>query len=203
MSQGKEKQPVMVIVCGSNGAGKSTFTNAAIKSGKYEMPFLDPDEIAKNQEASPVEAGKIVANAIKEYIAEKQSFVRESTLSAKFDLRMIQAAKEKGFETSLVFVCVGSADTAVQRVSERYAKGGHTVPEEDIRRRYRRSLENLPEAIKLVDEARIIDNSSDRYRDVATFEKGKLTMLEFTPDWFRKSCEKLVNRRQFAPMLPT
>lgn len=191
MAQEDKKCPEMVMVCGSNGSGKSTYTKKAIESGAYKMPFLDPDEVAKKEQATPLQASKIVSNAIKGYIKNKQSFLRESTLSAKFDLRMIQEAKEKGFATSLVYICAGSPDSAVQRVSDRYAKGGHTVPEEDIRRRYARSLENLPGAIKQVDKARIVDNSGDRYKEVATFENGKLRSHEFTPDWFKKPLEAL------------
>jgi len=184
-------KPVMVMVCGSNGAGKSTFTKAAQEKGEYEMPFLDPDEIGKNAQASAVQAGKLVIAATKGYITDKKSFIRESTLSGKFDLKIIQEAKAKGFETELVYVCNGAPNTAVARVAQRYAKGGHTVPEEDIRRRFTRSLGHLPEAIRLVDKAKIYDNSGDKYKEVATFEKGKLKTHEFTPDWFKKPFEEL------------
>ena len=184
-------KPEMIMVCGSNGAGKTTLTNAARARGEYKMPFLDPDEIANREKLSPVEAGKLVANTIKGYIENKESFIRESTLSAKFDLRMMQEAKAKGFETTLIYVCNGSPDTAVARVAQRHADGGHTVPEEDIRRRYARGLDNLPEAIKLVDKAIIYDNSGEKYKEVATFEQGKLKIHEFTPEWFKKPLDAL------------
>ena len=186
-----QKQPEMVMVCGANGAGKTTFTNAARERGEFKIPFLDPDAIAKKEQATPVEAGKLVANAIKGYLADKQSFIRESTLSAKFDLRMMQEAKENGFKTSLIYICNGSPDTAVARVAKRHADGGHTVPEEDIRRRFVRGLDNLPEAIRRADEATIYDNCGEKYRKVATFENGKLKTHDFTPAWFKKPLEAL------------
>jgi predicted ABC-type ATPase len=188
------QKPRMIMVCGSNGAGKSTFTRAAQERGEYTMPFLDPDEIGKNAQASAIQAGKLVIAATKGHINDKVSFVRESTLSGKFDLKILQEANAKGFETELVYVCNGAPDTAVARVAQRYAKGGHTVPENDIRRRFTRSLRHLPEAIRLVDKATIYDNSSDMYRKVATFEKGQLKTHNFTPEWFKEPLEALKQR---------
>ena len=179
------------MVCGSNGSGKSTFTRAAQKIGKYTMSFLDPDEIGKNARASAVKAGKLVIATTREYLANKISFIRESTLSGKFDLRILEEAKAKGFITELVYICNGTPDTAVARVAQRYAKGGHTVPEEDIRRRYARSLEHLPEAIRRADKATIYDNSGEKFKKVAIFENGTLIEHEFTPEWFKTPLETL------------
>ena len=47
---------------------------------------------------------------------------------------------------------------------ERAARGGHSVPYEDVIRRFARSLENLPKAIALADKATILDNSTQGYR---------------------------------------
>ena len=50
------------------------------------------------------------------------------------------------------------------RVASRAARGGHSVPYEDVIRRFARSLENLPKAIALADKATILDNSTQGYR---------------------------------------
>ena len=188
------EQPKMVMVCGSNGAGKSTLTYRARAESGDTLPFLDPDRIAKEQQCSPIMAGKIVTSTIKKYIEAGQGFVRESTLTANFDFQSMRAAKEKGFHVTLHYVGIGSADDAVARVKQRHADGGHTVPEEDIRRRYERSLENLPEAIKQADLARILDNSGNDYNLIAVFERGRLVSHTSTPPWFQKTLEKLQNR---------
>jgi predicted ABC-type ATPase len=189
------EQPEMVLVCGSNGAGKSTFTRAARDAGGMQIPVIDPDEVSKGIDAPPdrvlIETGRKVAETIKQYTDEKRSFARESTLSSKFDMKMLNEAKENGFKTSLVYVCVGDAQKAVDRVAHRHAQGGHTVPENDIKRRYSRSLEYLPEAIKLVDKATLYDNRGASYKEVATFEKGKLKTHDFTPEWFKKPLKVL------------
>ena len=174
------------MVCGPNGAGKSTFTSEVRQKNIHQLPLVDPDKIAKDAQVSPIEAGKMASASIRQNIAKKHSFIRESTLTAKFDFQMIQAAKENGFKVTLVYVGVNNVEIAIDRVQQRYAKGGHSVPEQDIRRRYVRSLENLSEAIRQVDRAVIFDNSSEKYRQVANFEKGKLISHMLSPEWCKE-----------------
>jgi len=53
------------------------------------------------------------------------------------------------------------ADLAVDRVAQRVAQGGHSVPEDVIRRRYEAGLRNvLKSYLPLADTAIIFDNSS-------------------------------------------
>ena len=186
----------MVLVCGPNGAGKSTLVYGVRKEDENTIPFIDPDRIAKEQQCSSIKAGEIAIASVRKHIASKESFIWESTLSSKFDFQMINEAKEKGFMVTLHYVGLQSADSAVARVKERHAKGGHFVPEEDVRRRYKRSLENLPRAIKLVDSAKITDNSGADCRVVAAFEKGKPVPYDFMPGWFQKIFDKLRSQSQ-------
>ena len=126
---------------------------------------------------------------IRENIAKKLSFIRESTLTAKFDFQMIKAAKESGYRVALLYVGVNKVEISINRVKRRHESGGHSVPEEDIRRRYVRSLENLPEAIRLADTAIIFDNSGKKYKQIALFEKGRLMSHTSPPEWFKKTLE--------------
>jgi predicted ABC-type ATPase len=182
----------MILVCGSNGSGKSTFTYAARDDKRKNIPFIDPDRIARDKQCSPVEAGKIVSKAAQKYVEDGQSFVRESTLTAKFDFQLIQTAKRKGFRVYLTYIGLKNADIAVCRVKERHANGGHSVPEEDIRRRYGRGLKNLSTAIQLADKAVIIDNSDQGYTEVAVFENGRIVSNAYTPDWFKAPLEAVL-----------
>ena len=54
-------------------------------------------------------------------------------------------------------------------MANRVVLGGHDVPEGDVRRRFARSLANLPAAVELSAETRIYDNASPEnpYREVA------------------------------------
>lgn len=54
----------------------------------------------------------------------------------------------------------------------------------DIRRRYERSLNNLPKAIELADIVTIYDNSERQYLLIATVECGVISMhAERYPNW--------------------
>ena len=55
------EKPAMIMICGPNGAGKSTLTYAARKKDGMDIPYIDPDRIAKDLQCTPIEAGKIVS----------------------------------------------------------------------------------------------------------------------------------------------
>jgi predicted ABC-type ATPase len=47
----------------------------------------------------------------------------------------------------------------IKRVRLRVSRGGHDIPDVDIRREYSRSLMRAPEALGLADEVVVLDNS--------------------------------------------
>jgi predicted ABC-type ATPase len=132
--------PVLTIIAGSNGCGKSTLTSGS-RDKFQQSPVLDPDAIAKSiQETLPsgnsnIEAGKRVLLHAAELIEAHQSFTVETTLSRSTYLRMADKAKEAGFNIMVVFVGTSSVEINIERVKARVAKAGHDVPEEDQRRR--------------------------------------------------------------------
>lgn len=56
---------------------------------------------------------------------------------------ILNRARAVGFELTIVFDYLDSANTCVDRVHQRVRRGGHSVPEEDIRRRFSRSCANF------------------------------------------------------------
>ena len=80
---------------------------------------------------------------IHEMIDTRQSFIFETTLSSNQSLRMMRAAKAPGFKVGLYYVALDSVETNVERVRQRVLKGGHDIPEENIRRRHDGSFEKL------------------------------------------------------------
>jgi predicted ABC-type ATPase len=105
------------------------------------------------------------------------------------DLRGLEFINTDQKAAALAGKIPGSAEIAagmnVLRVATRVAKGGHNVPEVDIRRRYERSLSNLARALPLADRARLVDNSeTGAARLIATFELGAQTWRgEQPPGW--------------------
>ena len=72
----------------------------------------------------------------------------------------------------LIFVCVANADLSITRVKERVARGGHHVPDLDVRRRYTGSIQNLRGLLKVVDRLFIYDNSESELNLILEAEQG-------------------------------
>ena len=83
----------------------------------------------------------------------------ETTLAGHGATGIMRQAALAGYETSLIYVSLGDPELHIERVRLRVAQGGHDIPDSDIRRRYWRSLKRAPEALRLVDEAVVLDNS--------------------------------------------
>ena len=81
---------------------------------------------------------------------------------------MIQQSKEIGYSVSLLFFWLNSSDVAVNRVKIRVKEGGHHIPENIIKRRYDRGLNNFFQLYHdIVDDRMFIDNSGENYEIVA------------------------------------
>lgn len=104
-------------------------------------------------------AGRLVLKAIGRAMEHRRSFVYETTLSSHQSLSVMERCKELGYEVSIVFVALDTADLNVRRVAERVARGGHDIPEDVIRRRYRSAFGRLPSALRLADGGLVFDNS--------------------------------------------
>lgn len=152
----------LINVCGPNGSGKTTFTKTVL--ARLDFPVVDPDRFS-SQGLSEIAAGKLAIRQTDEYIHNGVSFIRESTLTSKFDIRLMRAAREAGYKNILIYLGLPSADISWQRVMRRVNCGGHAIPENIVRRRFPRSLKNLETAKSLADRLFIIDNSQFDYRE--------------------------------------
>jgi predicted ABC-type ATPase len=176
----------LTFIAGANGSGKTTLTrwNALFK----EIPLLDPDAIANALQAMtslpPIAAARQVLKSAAEHLKKSESFAIETTLSGRNYLQMMMGARARGFEVRLVYIGTESVEINLARIRNRVLAGGHDVPENDVRRRYQRSLENLPIAIKRADDSILFDNStSDGYRLVAILGSTGNRRFEPKPSW--------------------
>jgi predicted ABC-type ATPase len=134
----------LIILAGANGSGKTTVANKILKDKDYE--FLNADEIEKTLEAgekSPLKAGRIFFQKLNQYIDENKSFIIETTLSGNYLLKFITQLKKKHYKITLIFVFLESPLVCIDRIKYRVKKGGHNVPDEDVKRRYYRGKENF------------------------------------------------------------
>ncbi|MEO0442522.1 MAG: zeta toxin family protein [Pseudomonadota bacterium] len=184
-------RPQFFLIAGPNGAGKSTFTSI-VRRRFPKTKVIDPDAIAKEVTGSysniaeqSVFAGKEAIRQVRACISSGHSFAVESTISGNSYLRYASNAKAAGFRTVLVYIALSSPSLSAERVKIRVSKGGHTIPEHDLQRRYPKSLENLSKHIEAFENAYILDNShpNDVYHWVAMYRQGKLRKNRETPPW--------------------
>jgi predicted ABC-type ATPase len=131
-----------ILIAGANGAGKTTFARQFLRVRYPAAVFLNADEIQREGGpfVHPVAAGRELLRRLADREKHGQSFAIETTLSSRLYAERLESWSKLGFRTTLYFIELPSADVAVRRVALRTAAGGHSVPEEDVRRRFRRGL---------------------------------------------------------------
>jgi predicted ABC-type ATPase len=174
----------LYIIAGCNGAGKTTVSFTILPEIINCREFVNADEIAKGlspfqPENVALEAGRIMLERINHLIRSNRSFAFETTLATKSYAAKIREAKEKGYTVTLLFFWLQNYDLAIERVRVRVKEGGHDIPEEVIKRRYLRGVENLFKMyLPIADGALIFDNSEGMSELIAkiTFDQ-KLEIL--------------------------
>jgi predicted ABC-type ATPase len=84
----------------------------------------------------------------------------------------------------LVYVALKDPELYIERVRLRVSRGGHDIPDVDIRRRYARSLMRAPEALRFADEAVVLDNAGLYPVRMLLFENGVVIWrVEVLADW--------------------
>lgn len=169
--------PTLTVVAGPNGAGKSSVTTEGrlIKTPN----LIDPDAIARALNPSDpaqaaLSAGRRALRLEREFVAKGESFTFETTLAGNGPLSTVRAAKLTGFEIVVVFIALDSVEVHVERVRLRKSRGGHDVPEEDIRRRYQRSLANAPEALRIADRGIVLNNTEGEAIPLLVIKDGAI-----------------------------
>jgi len=184
--------PVLHVLAGPNGAGKSTLYEAVVGPAT-RLEFINADIIAAERwpddpSGRSYDAATAASDRRYELLNERRSFVTETVFSHESKLELIRTAVEAEYLVTLHVVAVPE-DLAVARVAKRVSLGGHAVPENKVRERYRRLWPLVADAIKLVDYAVVYDNSraAPAFRVVATFERGSLVGSAHWPPWTPKA----------------
>lgn len=137
---------VLYIIAGANGSGKSTLAEVLLKEKGLE--FLNADEIAKEISPNainsvPISAGKEYFKRLNTFLKLDKSFAIESTLSGNNITGIIEKAKQLNYKIILVYSFLQNCTVCIERVKKRVKNGGHNVPDEDIIRRYYKSIINF------------------------------------------------------------
>jgi predicted ABC-type ATPase len=187
--------PTLTVIAGPNGSGKSTLTSSIWFEGNANL--IDPDAIARRLDAdrparSAIPAAREAILKCKRLLADQESFVLETTLAGHGALGIVRKAKNAGYQTLLVYVALGDPELHIERVRLRVARGGHDIPDADIRRRYWRSLMRSPEALRLAEEAVVLDNSGLHPVRLLLLRNGIIVWrADSLPEWVKRLGEFL------------
>lgn len=161
----------LIVVAGPNGAGKTTFALAQLQARPCQ--YIGADAIAaelcpNDPRRVRMEAGREFVRRIDAALSQTGCYVVESTLSGRTFAGVLKKAAAAGFETEILFVFLDSIDACLARIRERVRKGGHDVPEEDVKRRFGRSIANFWHVYRpLVNRWALICNVGNEFEDVA------------------------------------
>jgi predicted ABC-type ATPase len=170
--------PELWIIAGPNGARKTTCAQLEpIANLLPRVRALNPDDRTRDkliQRGYPgfaeapaellrglfIESAEEVAAELEDAIKTGECVCVETVLSTDKYLGLVEEVRLRGGFVGLIYITLQTPELAIERVGTRVQRGGHHVPPENVRERWRRSLELLPQFLARVSAFWVIDNSS-------------------------------------------
>lgn len=160
--------PRIYVLAGVNGAGKSSVGGAAFRAAGAD--YFNPDEAAARLRQARPGLDAATANAaawhqgramLERAIAGRLDFSFETTLGGATMPRLLAEAAAQGFQVRVWYAGLDTVERHIRRVRARVARGGHDIPEADIRRRFEHSRLNLIHLMPHLAALRVFDNSAE------------------------------------------
>ena len=191
-----KKKPVMCIVAGPNGSGKTTTTEQLLNNEwGADSLYINPDNIAQEQYGdwnsadAVLKAAQTATGQRYECLSNGTDFVFETVFSSAEKMEFLRKAKDAGFFIRIFYVCTESPLININRIAQRYLNGGHEVPISKTISRYYSSLKNISEAIKIADRVYLYDNSTENAapRLILRTTDGRIAKryTDDLPEWVR------------------
>jgi len=158
----------IVVLAGVNGAGKSSVAGARLRG--RGLAYWNPDEQTQrlleadstlSLEEANAEAWLQGKELLEEFCANGESVIFETTLGGQTITEVLDRGARGGKRIRMIYVGLASLELHVQRVARRVAAGGHDIPEDRIRERYRRSPGNVIHLLPLLADLELYDNSRE------------------------------------------
>lgn len=163
------------IIAGVNGVGKTSLT------GILNAETSDVGIITCDDEKS--------IGLIDDCLEKEISFTQETTLSGHRILSTVRKAIEKGYYIRLYYVGLNTVEESLARIENRVKKGGHNIPDVDVKRRFNKRFEDLLNVLQYCDEATFYDNENG-FVAVAEYKNGEVLQIGNTqPQWLKALIE--------------
>jgi len=147
--------PVITVIAGPAGSGKSTVT------GGYPFPgvYVNADDIKRFRRCSDIEA-EHEAELVKGNLLNMQKdFTYETAFSAESDLVFLEIAKNVGYSVESIFVLTADPELNVKRIKSHVLKGGFDVIKDKNHSKHKKSLQLLKRLVALSNICVVIDNT--------------------------------------------
>lgn len=188
------RKPVLIVIAGPNGSGKTSTTRLVIKHEWAEQcVYINPDEIAQtkfgdwNNPNAVRQAVEYCEELREQLLKEHKDFIFETVLSSDGKVDFLKRAKEEGYFIRIFFICTSTPAINASRIAKRVMEGGHDVPIQKIISRYQKAIVNAGQVAQFVDRFYVYDNSVDNqdahliFRSVdGHFEKQYVDVI---PEW--------------------
>ena len=186
---------IYTIIGGVNGVGKSSLTGVLASESNDLGVIIDTDKITASLGGDKIKGGKAAIERINNSLAKGINFTQETTLSGSRILKTIKRARELDYFIRLYYVGVNSADESMKRIRNRVEKGGHDIPEQDVKRRYNKRFEDLVNILPYCNEVKFYDNENG-FVEKAEYKNGELiTKSKSIPEWIKDLKQYLDNNK--------
>jgi predicted ABC-type ATPase len=161
-------KPVLIVIAGPNGSGKTTITSKILKHEWLENAlYVNPDQVAQdrfgdwNSPEAVLKAARYCEEQREACLRQGQSLIFETVLSTDSKVDFIRRAHEAGYFIRIFFVSTAHPAINAARIAQRVMEGGHDVPISKIISRYQKSILNCKRVAAIADRVYIYDNSVD------------------------------------------
>lgn len=196
------RKPVLIVIAGPNGSGKTSTTRLVIKHEWAEQcVYINPDEIAQskfgdwNDVNAVRQAVEYCETWREQLLQERKDFIFETVLSSDGKVDFLKRAKEAGYFIRMFFICTESPTINAARIANRVMEGGHDVPIKKIISRYEKAIINSIKVAGFADRTYFYDNSIENQNAQLLFRSidGKLAKqyVEKLPQWTETIIESI------------
>jgi predicted ABC-type ATPase len=203
-------KPVLLVIAGPNGSGKTTVT-VRLRADRWseDVEYLNPDDVARdrfgdwNSPEATLEAARWTTARREALLAAHQGIAFETVFSTDDKLDFVARARTAGYFVRVFFIGTSDPRINAARVAGRVMAGGHTVSIEKIISRYGRSMANLAGGIDVADRVYVYDNSVDgvEARLCARTTDGQLRKVYGPlPEWIADVTRDLPHHPQFVDL---
>ncbi|HEU4497274.1 MAG TPA: zeta toxin family protein [Flavobacterium sp.] len=201
--------PALIIITGSNGAGKSSIGPEYIPD-KLRDSIFDGDKLFMEKKseiwASGIRSHKECRNRafemvvetfeklVDDSIANNIDFVYEGHFTSEATWDIPKRFKSCGYKIHLIFFGLTNVVLSETRVIGRAHEGGHYVDPLTVQSNFYGNLKNLDKYYSLFDSVKIFDTSGIEHIELAELKNGipyAAVPPKELPDWFTENLKAI------------